>query len=176
MSNKVWNRTLWNKLVHVMCVWILILYLTLIHWDCRRGSLVSVCFCKCSTPDTCWIHLFSVLVYLWCLYRWLTNTHVGVLLLEGKSAPPQTHVEFICLLCPQLSNLGIMTVRLLPALLDCFKSEYVSVRIEAAMVSKRPSIVHNAVSLLFYFFTFLLSLSLPRSLLPLSLSLSLSLS
>ena len=36
----------------------------------------------------------------------------------------------------QLSNLGIMTARLLPALQECFKSEYVSVRIEAAMVSK----------------------------------------
>lgn len=35
----------------------------------------------------------------------------------------------------QLSNLGIMTVRLLPAIIECFKSEYVSVRIEAAMVS-----------------------------------------
>lgn len=35
----------------------------------------------------------------------------------------------------QLSNLGIMTARLLPALQECFKSEYVSVRIEAAMVS-----------------------------------------
>ena len=29
-----------------------------------------------------------------------------------------------------------MTVRLLPALQECFKSEYVSVRIEAAMVTK----------------------------------------
>lgn len=37
---------------------------------------------------------------------------------------------------PQLSNLGIMTARLLPALQECFKSEYVSVRIEAAMVSE----------------------------------------
>lgn len=36
----------------------------------------------------------------------------------------------------QLSNLGIMTARLLPALQECFKSEYVSVRIEAAMVTK----------------------------------------
>ena len=30
-----------------------------------------------------------------------------------------------------------MTARLLPALQECFKSEYVSVRIEAAMVSNR---------------------------------------
>ena len=37
----------------------------------------------------------------------------------------------------QLSNLGIMTARLLPALQECFRSEYVSVRIEAAMVSNR---------------------------------------
>lgn len=29
-----------------------------------------------------------------------------------------------------------MTARLLPALQECFKSEYVSVRIEAAMVTK----------------------------------------
>ncbi|XP_032221893.2 HEAT repeat-containing protein 4 isoform X1 [Nematostella vectensis] len=35
----------------------------------------------------------------------------------------------------KLSNLGIMTVRLLPALIDCFRSEYVSVRIEAAMAA-----------------------------------------
>ena len=45
---------------------------------------------------------------------------------------------FTCMFVPlvlQLSNLGIMTARLLPALQECFKSEYVSVRIEAAMVS-----------------------------------------
>ena len=30
-----------------------------------------------------------------------------------------------------------MTARLLPALQECFRSEYVSVRIEAAMVSNR---------------------------------------
>ena len=40
----------------------------------------------------------------------------------------------VVLFLSQLSNLGIMTARLLPALQECFKSEYVSVRIEAAMV------------------------------------------
>ena len=49
----------------------------------------------------------------------------------------------------QLSNLGIMTARLLPALQECFKSEYVSVRIEAAMVSTGSSrmIEHRLQSL-----------------------------
>ena len=47
----------------------------------------------------------------------------------------------------QLSNLGIMTARLLPALQECFKSEYVSVRIEAAMVSSSRMIVHRLQSL-----------------------------
>ncbi|XP_031556052.1 HEAT repeat-containing protein 4-like [Actinia tenebrosa] len=43
----------------------------------------------------------------------------------------------------KLSNLGIMTVRLLPALLQCFHSEYVSVRIEAAMAAGQLKITDD---------------------------------
>ncbi|KAL9983640.1 hypothetical protein ACROYT_G005843 [Oculina patagonica] len=45
----------------------------------------------------------------------------------------------------KLSNLGIMTARLLPALQECFKSEYVSVRIEAAMVAGKLKITDKGV-------------------------------
>ncbi|XP_020610496.1 uncharacterized protein LOC110049064 [Orbicella faveolata] len=45
----------------------------------------------------------------------------------------------------QLSNLGIMTARLLPALQECFKSEYVSVRIEAAMAAGKLKITDKDV-------------------------------
>lgn len=45
----------------------------------------------------------------------------------------------------KLSNLGIMTARLLPALQECFRSEYVSVRIEAAMVAGKLKISDQGV-------------------------------
>lgn len=45
----------------------------------------------------------------------------------------------------KLSNLGIMTARLLPALQECFKSEYVSVRIEAAMAAGKLKITDKGV-------------------------------
>lgn len=45
----------------------------------------------------------------------------------------------------KLSNLGVMTARLLPALLECLKSEYVSVRIEASMVAGKLKITDKGV-------------------------------
>ena len=52
-----------------------------------------------------------------------------------------------------------MTARLLPALQECFKSEYVSVRIEAAMVTKfcRFTTVCDKLESRFPFFVWLVT-------------------
>lgn len=86
---------------------------------------------------------FKRIIYTKLNEAWLIENSPKVLFIARCSAVVYLITAFFllfftCMLVSfgfQLSNLGIMTARLLPALQECFKSEYVSVRIEAAVVS-----------------------------------------